>query len=80
MYRLNSIEMFNRKTLAHYESIVDGIVVNHLDLCLNFGSLFNISEEKSSKPFKAFGTGEIIPEDFEIATQERILAGIFEFK
>jgi flagellar biosynthesis protein FlhF len=72
-------ELYNRKVLGTYRSLSDGVVVSHLDACLNFGSLFNITQDIRDLPYKFFGTGEIVPDDLEAATAERILAGIFKF-
>lgn len=71
-------ELYNRKVLGTYRKISDGIVVSHLDACLNFGSLFNIASDTKELPYKFFGTGEIVPDDLEAATAERLLAGIFK--
>ncbi|MCF8058701.1 MAG: hypothetical protein K9K67_05360 [Bacteriovoracaceae bacterium] len=71
-------EIYNRKVTSTYESLADGLIITNLDLCLNYGALFNISEEYPSLPLKFFGTGEVIPEDIESATGERILAGMFK--
>jgi flagellar biosynthesis GTPase FlhF len=71
-------EIYNRKMISRYNAVGDGIVISNLDLCLNFGALFNISEEAQNLPFKFYGTGEIVPDDLEAATAERILAGIFQ--
>jgi flagellar biosynthesis protein FlhF len=72
-------ELYNRKVLGTYRSLSDGVVVSHLDACLNFGSLFNITQDIKDLPYKFFGTGEVVPDDLEAATAERILAGIFKF-
>lgn len=71
-------ELYNRKIISSYKKVADGIVVSHLDACLNFGSLFNITNENKELPFKYFGTGEITPDDIELATAERLMAGIFK--
>lgn len=71
-------ELYNRKILGTYRKISDGIVVSHLDACLNFGALFNIASETRELPYKFFGTGEVVPDDLEAATAERLLAGIFK--
>lgn len=71
-------ELYNRKVLGTYRKISDGIVVSHLDACLNFGALFNIASEIRELPYKFFGTGEVVPDDLETATAERLLAGIFK--
>lgn len=73
-------EAYNRKILTRYKDYMDGITVAHLDLCLNFGSLFNLAINYPEIPFKFFGTGELIPEDIEAASPERILAGLFKFE
>ncbi len=72
-------ELYNRKVLGTYRRLSDGVVVSHLDACLNFGALFNITQDIKDLPYKFFGTGEIVPDDLEAATAERILAGIFKF-
>jgi flagellar biosynthesis protein FlhF len=72
-------ELYNKKVANRYKSLADGSVVTNLDLCLNYGALYNISEEYPELPFKFYGTGEVIPDDLEAATAERILAGIFQF-
>jgi flagellar biosynthesis protein FlhF len=71
-------EIYNRKVASTYEILADGLIVTHLDLCLNYGALFNICEEHPGLPMKFFGTGEVVPEDIESATGERILAGMFK--
>ncbi|MBT3585237.1 MAG: hypothetical protein HN509_10030 [Halobacteriovoraceae bacterium] len=70
-------EGYNKKVITRYLPMLDGAVVSHLDICLDFGALFNISFISKGIPFKFFGTGKIIPEDIESATAERVLAGIF---
>jgi len=72
-------ELYNRKVLGTYRKLSEGVVVSHLDACLNFGSLFNITQDMKDLPYKFFGTGEVVPNDIEAATAERILAGIFKF-
>lgn len=71
-------ELYNRKVLGTYRRLSDGVVVSHLDACLNFGSLFNITQDIKDLPYKFFGTGEVVPDDLEPATAERIMAGIFK--
>jgi len=72
-------ELYNKKVLNQYKTISTGIVLAQLDLCLNFGAIFNLYEYTEKMPFKFYGTGEVIPDDIEGATAERILAGIFQF-
>lgn len=70
-------ELYNKKVVSLYKGLADGLVISHLDLCMNFGALFNLSEAFTDLPYKFYGTGKVIPDDFEAATAERILAGIF---
>ncbi|WP_372652476.1 hypothetical protein [Halobacteriovorax sp.] len=72
-------EIYNRKVVSRYKGLANGIVISNLDLCLNFGALFNITEENNNLPLKFYGTGEVVPDDLEAATAERLLAGIFQF-
>ena len=71
-------EVYNRKVLTTYSGLGDGVIISNLDLCLDYGALFNICEEFPGLPLKFFGTGEAIPDDIESATGERILAGMFK--
>src|SRR5690606_22589777 len=71
-------EIYNLKMSKRYQPLADGIVVNHLDQCLNFGALFNLGFDCPKMPFKFYGTGDVIPDDLEAATGERIIAGIFQ--
>ena len=71
-------ELYNRKVLSSYRRLSDGVVVSHLDTCLNFGSLFNITQDLKDLPYKFFGTGEVCPDDLEAASAERLMAGIFK--
>jgi flagellar biosynthesis protein FlhF len=85
-------ELYNRKILNKYTNIAHGLIVAHLDQCLNYGSLLNLhlnlSEKESSGnsaakyrgrlPFKFFGTGPTVPDDIEPASAERIIAGMFQ--
>ena len=71
-------EGYNQKKINEHRSLANGIVISNVDLCLNFGSLFNIAESSCDLPFKFFGTGDVVPDDIETATPERILAGIFQ--
>jgi flagellar biosynthesis protein FlhF len=71
-------ELYNRRVMNRYAKLSDGLVVSNLDLCLNFGALFNLGLLENRLPFKFYGTGETIPDDIEAATAERILAGLFQ--
>ncbi len=80
MVCLSSIhsEIYNRKVLSTYQNIADGMIVTYLDQCLNYGAIFNICEEYPKLPLKFFGTGDVVPDDIEAATGERVLAGMFK--
>ena len=71
-------ENYNRKILNKYKTLADGISISMMDLCTNFGTVFNLSEFQV--PFVFFGTGKVIPDDLESSTSERILSGIFQIK
>lgn len=73
-------EIYNRKVAARYQGIADGTVISHLDLCLNFGAIYNVAREYQKLPLKFYGTGEVVPDDIEAATAERILAGMFQLE
>ncbi|PIP90045.1 MAG: hypothetical protein COW01_09190 [Bdellovibrionales bacterium CG12_big_fil_rev_8_21_14_0_65_38_15] len=73
-------EIYNRKIAARYQGIANGAVVSHLDLCLNFGAIYNVARDYKTMPLKFFGTGEVVPDDIESATAERILAGMFQLE
>ena len=72
-------EVYNRKCLNKYSELLDGVILTKLDLCLNFGGLLNTHTEFNNLPLKFFTTGQIIPDDIEAATKERLLNGIFKF-
>jgi flagellar biosynthesis protein FlhF len=71
-------ELYNKSICNKYATVSDGIVVSNIDSCLNFGALFNVADQFTNLPYKFFGTGEVIPNDVETASAERILAGIFQ--
>ncbi len=73
-------ELYNRLVQGRYRMLAQGIVLSHLDLCLDFGSLFNLVEDNQGLPYKYFGTGSVVPDDLETASAERVLAGIFQFE
>lgn len=72
-------ELYNRKIIARYKDIADGVIISHVDLCMNFGALFNVHKGHNKLPLKFFGTGSIVPDDIEGATAERLMAGLFQF-
>ncbi|MFZ4714512.1 MAG: hypothetical protein ACOYL6_12395 [Bacteriovoracaceae bacterium] len=85
-------ELYNRKVIRKFKDLAQGMVISHLDLCLNYGSLLNVhlnlserntpgnsaSKHKGGLPLKFFGTGSVIPDDIEPASPERIIAGMFQ--
>lgn len=73
-------ELYNKLVQGRYRTLAQGIVLSHLDLCLDFGSLFNLVEDAKGLPYKYFGTGSVVPNDIEEASAERVLAGIFQFE
>lgn len=72
-------ELYNRKIIARYKEITDGVIISHVDLCMNFGALFNVHKAHNKLPLKFFGTGPVVPDDIEGATAERLMAGLFQF-
>jgi flagellar biosynthesis GTPase FlhF len=72
-------ELYNRKIIARYKDMVDGVIISHVDLCMNFGALFNVHKAHNKLPLKFFGTGPVVPDDIEGATAERLMAGLFQF-
>lgn len=72
-------ELYNRKIIARYKEVVDGVIISHVDLCMNFGALFNVHKAHNKLPLKFFGTGPVVPDDIEGATAERLMAGLFQF-
>lgn len=86
-------ELYNQKLVNKYRELAHGVVISHLDLCLNYGQLLNVhlaSKNQDRKvnvsnaavtkglPLVFFGTGPTVPNDIEAATAERIIAGMFE--
>ncbi|MBL7664880.1 MAG: hypothetical protein JNM93_07080 [Bacteriovoracaceae bacterium] len=71
-------EIYNRKIISKYKQQLDGVIINHLDKCLSFGSLINVHMHSGQIPMVFFGTGCVVPEDIEAASSERILASLVE--
>jgi flagellar biosynthesis GTPase FlhF len=71
-------EIYNKSIVTRYGQMANGLVLNMLDLCLDYGPIFNISLSNSHLPMVFFGTGTTVPDDIESATKERILAGMFK--
>lgn len=72
-------EIFNRRIISKYQEMSRGVIISHIDLCLNFGALVNLQTVNDEMEFVFYGNGSVIPEDVEAATSERILAGMFQF-
>ena len=72
-------ELYNRKILARYKDVVDGVIISHVDLCMSFGAVFNVHRAHNNLPLKFYGTGPVVPDDLEGATAERLMAGLFQF-
>jgi flagellar biosynthesis GTPase FlhF len=72
-------EAYNRKILGRYKEYLDGVVVTFMDQCMNFASIINLNYTNLNLPLIFFGTGEMIPDDIEGASAERLLAGTFKF-
>lgn len=70
-------EQYNRKIISKYQSHLDGVIITHIDQCLNYGAILNVHYKFNNIPLKFFGTGATIPDDMEAASSERILAGMF---
>jgi flagellar biosynthesis GTPase FlhF len=72
-------ELYNRKIIARYKDFADGVIISHVDLCMNFGAIYNVHKSHNKLPLKFFGTGPVVPDDIEGATAERLMAGLFQF-
>lgn len=72
-------ELYNRKILARYKDVVNGVIISHVDLCMSFGAIFNVHRAHNNLPLKFYGTGPVVPDDLEGATAERLMAGLFQF-
>lgn len=51
---------------------VKDLIISHIDQSSQHGIIFNL-QRKTGLPLNSFGLGPQIPEDFEIATKERVL-------
>ena len=54
----------------------DDLIVTHLDECQHFGAFYSLMLEMAL-PLHSFGLGTRMPDDYEVATRERILDLIF---
>ncbi|MGB0454049.1 MAG: hypothetical protein ACPGJV_10080 [Bacteriovoracaceae bacterium] len=73
-------EAYNSKVLNLFRDIAGGVVVNFIDHCMDYGSLLNLNQQFIEMPFVFYGNGDVIPEDIEAATAERVLAGMFRIR
>lgn len=65
------------KTIALFAPLgIKSIVFSKMDQTWTFGELFNLPI-KWSIPISYFGNGPEIPEDFEVASKERIVSKLF---
>lgn len=70
-------EQYNRKIISKYQAHLNGVIITHVDQCLNYGAIINVHSKFNKIPLKFFGTGATIPDDMEAASSERLLAGMF---
>lgn len=70
---LDTYEICHRYQVTHF----DDILVTKLDESYLHGFLYNV-QRKTEKPLYAFGIGQKIPEDLELATRERVLDLIYK--
>jgi len=70
-------EQYNRKITAKYQEQLNGVIITHIDQCLNYGAILNVHHKYNNIPLKFFGTGATIPDDMEAASSERLLSGMF---
>jgi flagellar biosynthesis protein FlhF len=54
----------------------DDLITTHLDECQHFGAIYSLMLEMAL-PLHSFGLGTRMPDDFEVATRERVLDLIF---
>jgi flagellar biosynthesis protein FlhF len=71
-------EIYNKKVIAKYREFSHGIAVTFLDMCMSYGAVVNLSYQYPQLPLMVFGTGASVPDDIEVATSERLVAGLFE--
>ncbi len=69
----DAFELARRYRVAGYQDLI----FTNLDQSVQHGVIYNV-QKKTGKPLHSFGTGNRIPEDFELATKERVLDLIFK--
>ncbi len=71
--------LYNRKVCNKYAGIIDGLVVSHLDQCLNLSNLINLQYE-TTRPYIFFGVGRVVPRDIEEASADHLISEIFNVR
>jgi flagellar biosynthesis protein FlhF len=69
----DAYEIAKRYRVADYHDLV----VTNLDQSVQHGLIYNL-HKKTGRPLHSFGIGNRIPEDFEVASKERVLDLIFK--
>ena len=69
----DAFETAKRYKIADYGDLI----ITNLDQSVQHGIIYNL-HKKTGKPLHSFGIGSRIPEDFELATKERVLDLIFK--
>ena len=68
----DTLELARRYKAANFQDLI----FTNLDQSVQHGVVYNV-HKKTGKPLHSFGTGVRLPEDFELATKERVLDLIF---
>ena len=69
----DAYETSRRYRVADYNDLI----ITNLDQSVQHGIITNL-QAKTGKPLHSFGTGSRLPEDFELASKERVLDLIFK--
>lgn len=69
----DALEVAKRFKIANYGDLI----FSNLDQATQHGVIFNV-HRRLGLPLHSFGTGHRVPEDFEVATKERVLDLIFK--
>lgn len=68
----DATELARRYKVANFNDLI----FTNLDQSVQHGVIYNV-QKKTGKPLHSFGTGGRLPEDFEVASKERVLDLIF---
>jgi flagellar biosynthesis protein FlhF len=68
----DALELARRYKVADFADVI----FTNLDQSVQHGIIYNF-QKKTGKPLHSFGTGTQLPEDFELATKERVLDLMF---